>query len=80
MRDKPDDTPTLGEQMNRGMYLDPGFTPDKPSLVNAIPPRKSYPTNRSAAIISATLHACAIVPHGACGALPSKISPNVPMP
>jgi hypothetical protein len=36
MRDKPDDTPTLGEQMNRGMYLDPGFTPDKPKLVDAI--------------------------------------------
>jgi hypothetical protein len=31
-----DDSPTLGEQMNRAMYLDPGFTPDKPKLVDAL--------------------------------------------
>ncbi len=31
-----DDTPTLGEQMNRGMGLNPGFTPDKPGLAKAI--------------------------------------------
>lgn len=36
MRDKPEDSPTLGEQMNRGMYLDPAFTQDKPGLVSAI--------------------------------------------
>jgi hypothetical protein len=34
MRDGPDDSPTLGEQMNRGMGLDPGFSLDKPSVVN----------------------------------------------
>jgi hypothetical protein len=32
MRD--DDSPTLGEQMNRGMGLDPGFSLDRPSVVN----------------------------------------------
>jgi hypothetical protein len=31
-----DDSPTLGEQMNRDLYLDPGFTEDKPPLVEAI--------------------------------------------
>jgi hypothetical protein len=31
-----DDSPTLGEQMNRGLYLDPGFKADKPGLVNAL--------------------------------------------
>jgi hypothetical protein len=36
MHDKPEDSPTLGEQMNRAMYLDPGFTQDKPGLVKAI--------------------------------------------
>jgi hypothetical protein len=33
---EPEDSPTLGEQMNRALYLDPGFTPDKPSLVKAL--------------------------------------------
>ncbi len=32
----PDDSPTLGEQMNRGLYLDPGFKADKPGLVKAL--------------------------------------------
>jgi hypothetical protein len=36
MDNKPEDSPTLGEQMNRGMYLDPGFTQDKPNLVGAL--------------------------------------------
>jgi hypothetical protein len=36
MHDRPDDTPTLGEQMNRGMGLDPGFTLERPNLVDAI--------------------------------------------
>ncbi len=31
-----DDTPTLAEQMNRGMYLDPAFTLDKPALLDAL--------------------------------------------
>ena len=31
-----DDSPTLAEQMNRGMYLDPGFTQDRPGLVDAL--------------------------------------------
>jgi hypothetical protein len=31
-----DDSPTLAEKMNRGMYLDPGFTQDKPNLVGAL--------------------------------------------
>jgi hypothetical protein len=35
MADK-DDSPTLGEQMNRALYLDPGFKQDKPNLVSAI--------------------------------------------
>jgi hypothetical protein len=30
------DDSTLGEKMNRGMYLDPGFTQDKPNLVGAL--------------------------------------------
>jgi hypothetical protein len=36
MDNKPEDSPTLGELMNRGLYLDPGFTQDKPNLVSAI--------------------------------------------
>jgi hypothetical protein len=31
-----DDSPTLGEQMNSALYLDPGFVEDKPSLVGAL--------------------------------------------
>lgn len=31
-----DDEPTLGEKMNRGMGLDPGFTLDRPSLVDTL--------------------------------------------
>jgi hypothetical protein len=31
-----DDSPTLGEQMNSSLYLDPGFTADKPGLVDAL--------------------------------------------
>jgi len=31
-----DDTPTIGEQMNRGLYLDPAFTVDKPGLIDAL--------------------------------------------
>jgi hypothetical protein len=31
-----DDSPTLAEKMNRGMYLDPGFTQDKPNLIGAL--------------------------------------------
>jgi hypothetical protein len=31
-----DDEPTLAEQMNRGMYLDPAFTLDKPGLIDAL--------------------------------------------
>jgi hypothetical protein len=34
MRDRPDDAPTLGERMNRGMGLDPGFALDKPSMID----------------------------------------------
>jgi len=36
MHDKPEDSPTLGEQMNRGLYLDPGFSADKTGLMDAI--------------------------------------------
>ena len=36
MDNTPEDSPTLGEQMNRGMYLDPGFKQDKPNLVGAL--------------------------------------------
>jgi hypothetical protein len=32
----PDDKPSLGEQMVRGMYLDPGFSPDKPGLAKQL--------------------------------------------
>jgi hypothetical protein len=31
-----DDSPTLGEQMNSALYLDPGFSEDKPKLVDAV--------------------------------------------
>jgi hypothetical protein len=31
-----DDSPTLAEQMNRGLYLDPGFKQDKPNLAGAL--------------------------------------------
>lgn len=30
------DDPTIGERMNRGMGLDPGFTLDRPNLVDAV--------------------------------------------
>ena len=36
MDNKPEDSPTLVEQMNRALYLYPGFNPDKPTLVKAI--------------------------------------------
>jgi hypothetical protein len=36
MDKEPEDSPTLGEQLNRGLYLDPGFTQDKPNLIGAI--------------------------------------------
>jgi hypothetical protein len=36
MHDKPDDTPTIGERMNRALGLDPGFTLDHPNLVDAV--------------------------------------------
>jgi hypothetical protein len=36
MHDKPDQTPTIGERMNRGMGLDPGFTLERPDLVSAV--------------------------------------------
>jgi hypothetical protein len=36
MHEKPEDEPTVAEQMNRGLYLAPGFTPDKPTLVDAL--------------------------------------------
>jgi hypothetical protein len=36
MDDRPEDSPTLAEKMNRGMYLDPAFTQDKPKLVDAL--------------------------------------------
>ena len=36
MEEEPDDSPTLGEQMNSALYLDPGFTADKPRLVEAL--------------------------------------------
>jgi hypothetical protein len=32
----PDDSPTIGETMNRALYLDPGFTVEHPSLVDAL--------------------------------------------
>jgi len=31
-----DDSRTLGEKMNSSLYLDPGFTEDKPKLVDAL--------------------------------------------
>jgi hypothetical protein len=36
MEERPDDSPTLGEEMNRELYLDPGFTEDKPGLVEGL--------------------------------------------
>ena len=36
MHDKPEDTPTVGERMNRAMGLDPAFTLDRPGLVDAV--------------------------------------------
>ena len=36
MEEKPDDSPTLGEQMNRALYLDPGFKQDHPDLVGKV--------------------------------------------
>jgi len=31
-----DDSPTIGEQMNHDLFLDPGFEDDKPGLVDAL--------------------------------------------
>jgi len=36
MEQKPEEEPTLGEQMNNDLYLDPGFTEDKPGLVDSL--------------------------------------------
>jgi hypothetical protein len=37
MSERPaDDAPTLGEQMNHDLYLDPGFTAEHTSLVDAV--------------------------------------------
>ena len=36
MNANPYASPTLGEKMNRAMGLDPGFTLERPSLVNAV--------------------------------------------
>jgi hypothetical protein len=49
MHDKPDEEPTLAEQMNRGLYLDPGFTADKPKLVDALRDEISDTTKRAQA-------------------------------
>ena len=46
---KPDDSPTLAEQMNRGMYLDPGFRQDKPNLVGALRDEIDSTTKRAQA-------------------------------
>jgi|GEM_PF-3758852 hypothetical protein len=49
MDDKPEDSPTLGEQMNRALYLDPGFTPDKPTLAKALREEIDETTERAQA-------------------------------
>ena len=37
MNERPsDDSPTIGESMNRALYLDPGFEQDHPSLIGAL--------------------------------------------
>jgi hypothetical protein len=37
MTEQPDeDSPTIGERMNRALYLDPGFTVEHPSLIDAL--------------------------------------------
>jgi hypothetical protein len=36
MDETPEDSPTLAEKMNSGMYLNPGFKQDKPTLVRAL--------------------------------------------
>jgi hypothetical protein len=37
MSERPaDDAPTIGEKMNRDLYLDPGFTAEHTSLVDAV--------------------------------------------
>jgi hypothetical protein len=54
MEKRPEDSPTLGEQMNRALYLDPGFTPDKPSLVSAIRDDIDATTKRAQANLDQT--------------------------
>jgi hypothetical protein len=54
MEKRPEDSPTLGEQMNRALYLDPGFTQDKPSLVSAIRDDIDATTKRAQANLDQT--------------------------
>jgi hypothetical protein len=41
------DDATLGEKMNRGMGLDPGFTLDRPNLVDAVRDMSDDTTKRA---------------------------------
>ncbi len=45
------DTPNIGERMNRELYLDPGFTQDRPVLVDAIRAEQDETVERAQAAV-----------------------------
>jgi hypothetical protein len=51
MSERPDDAPTLGEQMNRDLFLDPGFTADKGPLVDALRKEQDETVERAQAAV-----------------------------
>ena len=51
MSDRPDDAPTLGEQMNRDLFLDPGFTEDRRPLVDALRKEQDETVKRAQAAV-----------------------------
>jgi hypothetical protein len=78
MDDKPEDSPTLGEQMNRGLYLDPGFTQDKPNLVGALRDDIDATTKRAQANLDQQRRNAADVEEIAADIAREKGSPDEP--
>jgi hypothetical protein len=48
---EPDDTPSLGEQMNSALYLDPGFKLEHDSMVDAVRKEQDATVERAQAAV-----------------------------
>jgi hypothetical protein len=48
---EPDDTPSLGERMNSALYLDPGFTLERDSMVDAVRKEQDATVERAQAAV-----------------------------